>query len=365
MSEAKKATKKVIKSIDAEAKVEKTAKTSRIAAQSNEPVAKSKAIKAAKAKVVKCVKEKADEVDQKSDIEQASKSTTEDDKANVKTEAAKTAKAGRRSAKAIKEAEELAKKETRKAKVKTAEDEQPVVKAIVRTRSKLERRGKKFQEVNRLVDKSREYTLKDSLELATKTNPAKFDATVELHIRLGVDPKQSDQNIRSNLVLPNGTGKTVRVAVFAEADKIEQAQKAGADIAASDEFLQQLDKSLIDFDVLIATPSCMPKLGKYARLLGPKGLMPNPKSGTVTNEVAKATKEAKAGRVEYRIDSNGIIHVAIGKVSFGTDKLLANAQAVIGNIKTARPASVKGTYILSVFIASTMGPGIKVQVNEL
>lgn len=275
----------------------------------------------------------------------------------------KTAKAGKRSEKAIKEAEEKEAKEERKAAAKT-EEEKPKAPAP-KTRSILERRGKKFREAAQLVEKDKEYSLSEALTLATKTNPSKFDATVELHIRLNVDPRHADQNIRGNLVLPAGTGKTVRVAVFAEADDAAKAKKAGAEIAGIEEVTKDLDKGIINFDVLVAVPTQMAKLGKYARLLGPRGLMPNPKSGTVTPNVAKAVEESKAGRIEFRVDSTGIVHLGIGKVSFGEAKLAQNAKAVIASVKAAKPNSVKGNYVKSAFVASSMGPGIKVLVSEI
>lgn len=275
----------------------------------------------------------------------------------------KLAKAGKRSAKALKEAEEKAFKQERKDK-KEDQKEAPKKPPVI-ARSRLERRGKNFIKASELIDKSKNYTLKEALDLAIKTSPTKFDAAVELHIRLGVDPKQSDQNIRANLVLPAGTGKTTKVAVFGDTIGVTKAKAARADIAAGDEFLQELDKEKINFDVLIATPAVMPKLVKYAKLLGPRGLMPNPKSGTVTNDITKAVKEAKAGRVEYRADSAGIIHIAIGKVSFKTDKLFTNAEEIIKSIKANKPASIKGAYILSAFATTSMGPSIKITTTEL
>ncbi|MBR3230577.1 50S ribosomal protein L1 [Candidatus Saccharibacteria bacterium] len=225
----------------------------------------------------------------------------------------------------------------------------------------MERRGKKYQSAAKLVEKGKAYGLKEALELAIKTNPAKFDASVEVHARLGVDPRQADQNIRTTIVLPNGNGKSVRVAVFAPDDVCKAAKTAGADIAESEEFLKQLDKGEINFDVLISTPAYMPKLGKYARVLGPKGLMPNPKAGTVTMEVEKAVKEAKAGKVEYRVDKQAIVHIGIGKVSFGADKLLENANAFFESLKSQKPASIKGSFVKSVFITTTMGPSILIE----
>ena len=269
-----------------------------------------------------------------------------------------TAKAGKHSAKAIKEAEEKEAKEERKATAKAVE-EKPKAPAP-KTRSLLERRGKKFQETAKLVEKDKEYSLVEALAIATKTSPVKFDATVEMHVRLNVDPRHADQNIRGNLVLPAGTGRNVRVAVFADIEDAAKAKNAGADIAGLEEITNALDKGNIDFDVLVSSPMMMAKLGKYARLLGPRGLMPNPKSGTVTTNVVKAVEEAKAGRVEFRVDSTGIVHLGIGKVSFGEKKLQDNANAVIASIKAAKPASVKGNYVKTMFITTTMGPSIKV-----
>lgn len=273
------------------------------------------------------------------------------------------AKAGKRSAKAIAETEAKIAKEERKAEAKSEDDKpkQPSKPA----RSRLERRGKKYQEASKLVEKDKLYTLKEAIELSTKTSTTKFDSTVELHVRLGVDPRQADQNLRDNLVLPAGTGKTVRVAVFADEDVAKEAKKAGADVAGNEDFLKQLDKGVIDFDVLIATPNVMAKLSKYARVLGPKGLMPNPKSGTVTTDVKKAIEQSKAGKVEYRVDSTGIVHLGVGKVSFGTKKLSENIDAVVASIKQNKPASLKGTYVKSVALTTSMGPSIKVSVNEL
>ena len=295
---------------------------------------------------------------------------TEAPEVEVKTEekapAKKTvAKAGKRSEKAIKEAEEKEAKEERKATAKAEEAEKPKAKPAPKTRSVLERKGKKFQKVAKLVEKDKEYALSEALALTTKTSPSKFDATVEMHIRLNVDPRHADQNIRGNLVLPAGTGKNVRVAVFADTDDAAKAKKAGAEIAGIEDVTKDLDKGVISFDVLIAVPTQMAKLGKYARLLGPRGLMPNPKSGTVTPNVAKAVEEAKAGRIEFRVDSTGIVHLGIGKVSFGEAKLTDNAKAVIASVKGAKPASVKGNYVKSVFVSASMGPGIKVSPSEL
>jgi len=275
-----------------------------------------------------------------------------------KTEKA-TAKAGKRSAKAVKEAEEKEAKEERKAHTAEERTEDKPKQTAKPTRSRLERRGKKFRDAAKLVENDKAYSLVEALELAQKTSPVKFDATVELHINLNVDPRHADQNIRDNLVLPAGTGKTVRIAVF------DDEKVADADIAGVETITKLLDKGELSFDVLIATPAQMPKLGKYARVLGPRGLMPNPKSGTVTTDVAKAVKEAKAGRVEYRVDSTGIVHIGIGKVSFGQKKLLENAQAVVASVKGNKPASVKGAYVKSVHLTTTMGPSVTIATSEI
>ncbi len=274
----------------------------------------------------------------------------------------KFAKAGKKSKKHIEEVK--AEEERQERKAERAKLEAAGVKpkgATPITRPRIERRGKKYQEMAKLVEKNKLYSLKDAIDLAIKSNPAKFDASVEIHTRLGVDPRQADQNIRTTLVLPNGNGKTVRVAVFAPEDVCKSAKAAGADIAEDAEFLKRLEKGTIDFDVLISTPQYMPKLGKFARLLGPKGLMPNPKAGTVTMNVDKAVKESKAGKVEYRVDKQAIVHIGVGKVSFGVDKLVENANAFFDSLKSQKPASLKGSYVKSVFITTTMGPSIQIE----
>ncbi|MCL1839437.1 50S ribosomal protein L1 [Candidatus Saccharibacteria bacterium] len=211
------------------------------------------------------------------------------------------------------------------------------------------------------MEKGKAYSLKEAVELALATCPANFDTTLEAHLRLGVDPRQADQNIRGTVNLPSGSGKTVRVAVFAPLDTVKIAKAAGADIAEDEGFLKQLDKEQINFDVLITTPGYMPKLGKYARLLGPKGLMPNPKAGTVANDVEKAVKELKGGKIEYRVDKQAVIHVGLGKTSFGTDKLLANVNAFLDSLKSQKPASIKGAFVKSFYLTTTMGPSILVE----
>ncbi len=281
---------------------------------------------------------------------------------------ATVAKAGKRSEKSLKEAEEKAEKEARKEAGDTTPQD-PEAETVrkkgpaPKVRTRLERRGKNYRKVAEKVDVVKKYSLDEAIKLAVETNPSKFDASVEVHVRLGVDPRQADQNIRATVALPHGSGKTVRVAVFAPDDQHAAAKKAGADIVGDEAFLKQLEKGTIDFDTLIATPAYMPKLGKYARVLGPKGLMPNPKSGTVSADVAKAVKEAKAGRVEYRVDKQAIIHLSIGKVSFGAEKLTDNAQTFFASLASQKPSSLKGNYILSTTLATTMGPGIKVDAN--
>ena len=276
------------------------------------------------------------------------------------------AKSGKRSAKADAEAKEKAEKEARKeagdttpqdpeAEARTKRGPAPV------TRPRIDRRGKKYQAAAKLVDTQTVYALTDALDLAVKTNPAKFDASVEVHVRLGVDPRQADQNIRATVSLPNGTGKTIRVAVFAPESEHAAAKKAGADVIGDEDFLKQLDKEVLDFDTLIATPQYMPKLGKYARLLGPRGLMPNPKAGTVATDVAKAVTEAKAGKVEYRVDKQAIVHLSIGKVSFGAEKLRQNADAFFASLQAQKPTGLKGSYVKTTAISTTQGPGIKIE----
>lgn len=279
--------------------------------------------------------------------------------------AAAPAKAGKRSQKALDEADAKAEKEARKQAGDTSaqgEAEAHVKKGPApKVRTRLERRGKNYRAVAKKLEAGKVYTLADALKLATETNPAKFDASVEVHVRLGVDPRQADQNIRATVRLPHGTGKTVRVAVFAPEDQHATAKKAGADVVGDEDFLKQLDREELNFDILVATPAYMPRLGKYARVLGPKGLMPNPKSGTVAADVAKAVTEAKTGKVEYRVDKQATVHLSIGKVSFGADKLLENAQSFFTSLQNQKPASLKSSYVRSTAITTTMGPGIKVE----
>lgn len=270
-----------------------------------------------------------------------------------------TTKAGKHSAKAQREEAEKEAKEERKAQRTETEAEEKPKQTAKPTRTRLERQGKKFRDAAAKVEKGTAYKPDEALALAASTSPVKFDATVELHVNLNVDPKVADQNVRDNLVLPAGTGKTVRVAVFAD-DKV-----SGADLSGVTVITNELEKGVINFDILVATPANMPKLGKYARMLGPRGLMPNPKSGTVTMDLEKAVAEAKAGRVEYRVDSTGIVHLGIGKVSFGADKLALNFNAVMASIKSNKPASVKSGYIKAVHLSTTMGPSVTIAISEL
>ncbi len=272
-------------------------------------------------------------------------------KIEVEPEAAQVpaAKAGKRSLKSAREETEKEAKTARKIDTKLAEAIKSTKLPIKPPRTRLDRAGKKYREAAKLIEEGKLYTLSEALELAAKTSPVKFDASIELHINLGVDPKQADQNVRDTVVMPAGTGKEVRVTALDE--------------ASAEKVFAKLDKEEIDFDVLVATPAMMPRLGKYARLLGPRGLMPNPKSGTVTNEVAAAVKEAKAGKVEYRVDQAGIIHLAIGKVSFTPAQLTQNAEAVLSSVRAAKPASLKGLYLKSAYVSSTMGPSIKLDLS--
>jgi large subunit ribosomal protein L1 len=213
------------------------------------------------------------------------------------------------------------------------------------------------------VDKNKQYSLRDASSLVKEANTAKFDASVDLHIRLGVDPKKADQSIRGTVSLPHGTGKTKKVLVLCTPDKEADAKAAGADFVGLDEFIQKIEGGWVDVDVIVATPSVMPKIGKLGKILGPRNLMPNPKTGTVTNDVAAAVNEVKGGKIAFKIDKAGIIHASIGRVSFTPEKIAANSQELINAIIKAKPATAKGTYLKSVFMASTMSPGISVDTK--
>ena len=226
-------------------------------------------------------------------------------------------------------------------------------------------KGKRYLESAKLVDRANLYTPQEALDLCAKTASAKFDETVELHIKLGVDGRQADQQVRGTVVLPNGTGRSVKVLVITKGDNADLATKAGADHVGAEDMITKIQQGWLDFDVCITTPDMMPVIGRIAKILGPKGLMPNPKSGTVTTDVVKAINDVKAGKVEYRLDKTNIVHVMIGKVSFGTEKLLVNFNALMDAIVKAKPQAAKGTYIKSVNLSSTMGPGIKVDYKVM
>lgn len=292
------------------------------------------------------------------DSEEVSVQTEE---ATDSPEEPKVAKAGKRSAKALEEAEAKTAKEERKAQA-TDETEKPKGPVAI-TRPLLERRAKGFRKSAELLEANKQYKLDEAVALAKKTSHVKFDATVEMHIRLGVNPRHADQNIRDSIVLPSGTGKTIRIAVLTE--DIATAKAAGADIIGTDAVFAELEKGTLNFDILISTPQLMSKLGKYARTLGPRGLMPNPKSGTVTTDIDKAVAEAKAGRVEYRVDTTGIVHLGVGKVSFTEAQLLKNVQAVLASIKANKPQSVKGNYFRALHLTTSMGPSITVELSDI
>ena len=222
------------------------------------------------------------------------------------------------------------------------------------------KRGKKYNESAKLIDRSVQYDANDAISLVKKAAVAKFDETIEAHIRLGVDGRHADQQVRGAVVLPHGTGKTVRVLVFAKGDKVNEAEAAGADFVGGDELIPKIQGGWFDFDVVVATPDMMGVVGRLGRVLGPKGLMPNPKAGTVTMDVTKAVNDIKAGKIEYRLDKTNIIHCPLGKASFTEEQLADNFQTLMGAIIKAKPASAKGTYLKSVTLASTMGPGVKV-----
>ena len=226
--------------------------------------------------------------------------------------------------------------------------------------------GKKYTDSVKLIEKNRLYDPSEALALACQTSKAKFDETVEVHVRLGVDSRHADQQVRGAIVLPNGTGKTVRTLVIAKGDKADAATAAGADFVGAEEYIQKIQQeNWFDFDVLITSPDMMGLVGRLGKILGPKGLMPNPKAGTVTPDVAKAVTEAKAGKIEYRLDKTNIIHCPIGKVSFGTEKLAENFNTLLGAIIKAKPAAAKGQYIKSCVVTSTMGPGLKINSAKI
>jgi large subunit ribosomal protein L1 len=224
--------------------------------------------------------------------------------------------------------------------------------------------GKKYRAGAAKIDAEKTYALDEAIRLAVEARYAKFDETVELAVRLGVDPRQADQNVRGTVILPHGTGKSVRVLVIGKADKVKEAEAAGADFAGGEELTKKIaDENWLDFDVVIATPDMMGAVGRLGKVLGPRGLMPNPKVGTVTFDVAKAVQEVKAGKVEYRVEKAGIVHVPIGKASFGPEKLTENAATLVSALVRAKPAAAKGNYLRSVSVATTMGPGVMIDPN--
>ena len=226
--------------------------------------------------------------------------------------------------------------------------------------------GKKYVDAAKAVDRMKLYDSNEALDLVIKTAAAKFDETVEVHVKLGVDGRHADQQVRGAIVLPNGTGKTVRILAICKGDALKAAEEAGADYVGNDEYIQKIQsEGWMDFDVLITTPDMMGLVGRLGKVLGPRGLMPNPKAGTVTPDIAKAVKEAKAGKIEYRLDKTNIIHCPIGKVSFGTDKVEENFNALIGAIIKAKPAAAKGQYIRSCTVATTMGPAVKINPAKI
>ena len=228
------------------------------------------------------------------------------------------------------------------------------------------KRGKKYQEKAKLIDRTLQYDAADAIDLVQKTTVAKFDETVEAHIRLGVDSRHADQQVRGAVVLPHGTGKTMRVLVFAKGDKATEAQNAGADFVGAEELIPKIqNENWFEYDVVVATPDMMGVVGRLGRVLGPKGLMPNPKSGTVTMDIAKAIADIKAGKVEYRLDKTNIIHVPIGKVSFGSEKLADNFQTLMSAVIKAKPSAAKGQYLRSVTLATTMGPGVRLNTAKI
>jgi large subunit ribosomal protein L1 len=227
------------------------------------------------------------------------------------------------------------------------------------------KKGKKYLEAVKLVDRTKAYPIAEAIELVKKTSFTKFDATLEVAFRLGADPKKADQQIRGAVVLPNGTGKTQRVLVFAKGEKLKEAEAAGADYVGDSEYITKIQQGWFDFDVIVATPDMMGEVGKLGRVLGPKGLMPNPKTGTVTFDVTKAINEIKAGKVEYRLDKSGNIHVPIGKASFEDQKLVENFRTIFDTLLKVKPASSKGTFMKNVTVTSTMGPGVKIDPSSV
>lgn len=286
--------------------------------------------------------------------------TTDVAEETAEAKKATTTKAGKHSAKALREAEELAEKEARKEAAAEADDmPKPKQKPRIKTYTKKQKAARE------LVDKDKLYTLEEAVELMPKLSQTKFDASVELHIALGIDPRQADQQFRMGVVLPSGTGKDVRVAVLADPKLADAAKTAGADLTDGEQIMADIEKGKFDFDILVATPAQMATLGRHAKALGPKGLMPSPKSGTVTADPAKAVSEIKKGRLDLKNDANGIIHVACGKVSFKPADLLANAKEVANSVIHNRPSGVKGVYVKSIYMTATMSPSVKIDPSSV
>lgn len=283
---------------------------------------------------------------------------TEAEQTDAKTE--HVTKAGKHSAKALREADEEAARQAAKEERLANEDDDAPKAPKRQMPNPLHQHGKKYRSAAEQIEKGKPYELAVALELAAKTATTKFDSSVEIHVNLGVDPRQADQMVRSTVVLPHGTGKTIRVAVFVDGKDAEAAKTAGADLTGTAELLADIEAGKLNFDLLIATPAGMAQLGKVAKILGPRGLMPNPKAGTVTPDVSKAVAEAKAGKVEFRIDKQAIVHQAVGKVSFDATKLRENADAFLGAILKAKPAAAKGTYVKGIVVTTSMGPSIRV-----
>jgi len=286
-------------------------------------------------------------------------SAVESAKETKDTKEPKAAKAGKRSSKAM---AEVSKKEAKEAKKAEVLEKEPVKK--VKQKPRVKKYSKNQKAARELIDSSKLYSLKEAIELLPKISKTKFDATAEIHVTLNIDPRQADQIVRTTTSLPAGTGKTVKVAVIAGDKELEAAKKAGADIADSDTLIKDIAKEKINFDVLIATPDKMAELGKLAKVLGPKGLMPSPKNGTVTASPAKATEEFKKGKVEIKNDANGVVHVAFGKVSFKTGDLYSNVKAVVKSLSGSKPSGVKGVFIRNIFVNSSMSPSIKIDTSE-
>ena len=282
--------------------------------------------------------------------------------AEEKTTKATTTKAGKRSKKAQEEAAEAEAKENRKTDTKAKAIEETEKPKVIQ-KPRVKKYSKNQKEVRALIEPDKLYTLAEAVELLPKLSKVNFDATAELHVACNIDPKQADQQVRSSVALPAGTGKSVRVAVLADDKDAAAAKKAGADITNSEDLLAALGKEKFDFDVLVATPAKMAELGRYAKVLGPKGLMPSPKNNTVTANPAAAVEEIKKGQAELRADANGIVHVGFGKLSFKPADLLSNLKAVVAGLNQAKPAGVKGVFVRSMFVSATMSPSIKLDVN--